>query len=104
MTRSRGRKRSPFDEAECGHHYARAMSAWAEVLAMSGFHYDRGTQTLSLTEQAQPMAFACGSGWGTWRTENRDGKLTAIINLHEGTMPFLRVLIGDVEVGFERVQ
>jgi len=104
MTRSRGRKRSPFDEAECGHHYARAMAAWAEVLALSGFHYDRCTQTLSLTEQAQPMAFACGSGWGTWRTENRDGKLTAIINLHEGTMPFLRVLIGDVEVGFERVQ
>ena len=24
-----GRKRSPFDEAECGHHYARAMIAWA---------------------------------------------------------------------------
>jgi len=23
-----GAKRSPFDEAECGHHYARAMAAW----------------------------------------------------------------------------
>ena len=23
-----GRKRNPFDEAECGHHYARAMAAW----------------------------------------------------------------------------
>ena len=23
-----GRKRSPFDEAECGHHYVRAMAAW----------------------------------------------------------------------------
>jgi len=104
MTRSRGRKRSPFDEAECGHHYARAMSAWAEVLAMSGFHYDRGTQTLSLTEQAQPMFFACGSGWGTWHTTEKAGKLTAIVNLHEGTMPVQRVLIGGAEVGFERVQ
>jgi hypothetical protein len=28
-----GRRRSPFDEAECGHHYARAMAAWAHVLS-----------------------------------------------------------------------
>ena len=31
-----GRKRSPFDEAECGHHYARAMASWAAVLAWPG--------------------------------------------------------------------
>ena len=24
-----GEKRSPFDEAECGHHYARALAAWS---------------------------------------------------------------------------
>ena len=34
-----GRKRSPFNEAECGHHYARAMASWAAILALSGFHY-----------------------------------------------------------------
>lgn len=34
-----GQKRNPFDEAECGHHYARAMASWATVLALSGFHY-----------------------------------------------------------------
>ena len=27
-----GEKRNPFDEAECGHHYARALAAWT-VLA-----------------------------------------------------------------------
>ncbi len=35
-----GRKRSPFDEAECGHHYARAMASWAAVPALSGFTWD----------------------------------------------------------------
>ena len=34
-----GRKRNPFDEAECGHHYARAMATWAAVLALTGFRY-----------------------------------------------------------------
>ena len=43
-----GRKRNPFDEAECGHHYARAMASWAAVLALSGFHYSAVTRELSL--------------------------------------------------------
>ena len=34
-----GVKRNPWDEPECGHHYARAMSAWSGVLALSGFRY-----------------------------------------------------------------
>ncbi|MGN0833613.1 MAG: GH116 family glycosyl-hydrolase [Kiritimatiellia bacterium] len=28
-----GRKRNPFDEAECGHHYARALDAWSVLQA-----------------------------------------------------------------------
>ena len=32
-----GERRNPWDEPECGHHYARAMSAWSTLLAISGF-------------------------------------------------------------------
>lgn len=31
-----GFNRSPWDEVECGHHYARSMSAWTLLLAISG--------------------------------------------------------------------
>ena len=31
-----------LEEAECGHHYARAMASWAAVLALSGFRYHGG--------------------------------------------------------------
>ncbi len=32
-----GRKRNPWDEPECGSHYARAMSSWGLILALSGY-------------------------------------------------------------------
>ena len=41
-----GRRRNPFNEAECGHHYARAMASWSAVLALTGFDYDARTGTL----------------------------------------------------------
>ena len=34
-----GLKRNPFDEPECGHHYARAMASWAAVIAISDFQH-----------------------------------------------------------------
>ena len=30
-----GEKRSPFDEAECGHHYARALASWSVFKAFA---------------------------------------------------------------------
>ena len=99
-TRYDGKKRNPFNEAECGHHYARAMAAWAEVLAMSGFNYDRTTGTLSVTERSHPMFFAFGTGWGTWRTEQSAGKPTVAIDVCDGVLPLQRVLLNGAEATF----
>ncbi|MDX9948019.1 MAG: hypothetical protein RBS38_11685 [Bacteroidales bacterium] len=43
-----GGKRSPFNEAECGHHYGRAMASWSAVLAPSGFNYSGVTVVLDV--------------------------------------------------------
>lgn len=61
-----GLKRSPFDEAECGHHYARAMASWAAVLALTGFHYSAVTQILRFTASSVPCRWfwSTGSAWG----------------------------------------
>ena len=73
-----GRKRSPFNEAECGHHYARAMASWAAVPALSGFQYSAVSQELQLAPRWAPEASRCvwvvPSGWGVVEQTTAQGE------------------------------
>jgi uncharacterized protein (DUF608 family) len=79
-TRARydGVKRNPWDEAECGHHYARAMASWSAIPALSGFQYDGGRGAVSALPRINEDNFRCfwasGTGWGIFtRTANAAG-------------------------------
>ena len=63
-----GERRNPWDEAECGHHYARAMAAWSGVVALSGFHYNAGKLTISPSSRLTEFRsfWATGTGWGVF--------------------------------------
>ena len=71
-TRARydGERRNPWDEAECGHHYARAMAAWSGLLAMSGFRYHGATEAVTVLPRTSAAEFRCfwstAAGWGTF--------------------------------------
>jgi len=60
-----GRRRSPFNEAECGHHYARAMASWAAVLAMTGFGYSGVEKSMTFAAKNGEFFFSNGYAWGT---------------------------------------
>jgi uncharacterized protein (DUF608 family) len=62
-----GERRSPFNEAECGHHYARAMASWAAVLALTGFDYQAstGAMAIGLVDGNSPTFWSTGDAWGT---------------------------------------
>jgi non-lysosomal glucosylceramidase len=60
-----GLRRNPFDEAECGHHYARAMASWAAVLALTGFHYSGVEQTMTFAPVEGRHFWSNGYAWGT---------------------------------------
>jgi uncharacterized protein (DUF608 family) len=62
-----GARRNPFDEAECGHHYARAMAAWGTMLALTGFQFSAVTGTMAFRAARKPTRWfwSNGSAWGT---------------------------------------
>ncbi|HTS24635.1 MAG TPA: GH116 family glycosyl-hydrolase [Bryobacteraceae bacterium] len=63
-----GEKRNPWNEPECGHHYARAMSAWSGMAAMSGFRYHGPEQSLEIKAPPGHRCFwATATGWGTFQ-------------------------------------
>jgi uncharacterized protein (DUF608 family) len=70
-------ERNPWNEIECGGHYARAMSSWSLLLALSGWEYDGPRQTLRLTPRHRPENFkgffAGPEGWGSLR-QSREGQ------------------------------
>ena len=53
-----GRVRNPFNEYECGHWYARAMSSYALLQGLSGARYDAVEKVLYL-EPSVPGDFRC---------------------------------------------
>ena len=63
-----GRVRNPFNEYECGHWYARAMSSYALLFGLSGARYDAVEKILHL-EPSIKGDFRCflstASGYGT---------------------------------------
>jgi uncharacterized protein (DUF608 family) len=83
-----GEKRNPWDEPECGHHYARAMSSWSTVVAMSGFLYD-GPSAAIVAVPKEPRDFfecfwATGTGWGTYSLRNANGSTQISIKVLHG--------------------
>jgi uncharacterized protein (DUF608 family) len=65
-----GEKRNPWDEPECGHHYARALASWSSVVALSGFHYEGDRAMVVAVPRVLQKSFKCfwstGTGWGTY--------------------------------------
>ena len=70
-----GRVRNPFDEYECGHWYARAMSSYALLYGLSGARYD-AVEKILYVQPAMTGDFRCflatATGYGTVGV--RDGK------------------------------
>ena len=82
-----GVRRNPFNEYECGHWYARAMSSYGLLQGLTGVRYDAVDQTLHIDSRVGDnfrSFLATDTGYGT--VGLKDGK------------PFLEVRAGRIDV------
>lgn len=87
-----GAKRNPFSEPECGHHYSRAMAAWAGILALSDFHYSGISHTMSFTGNPGRYFWSNGSAWGICEVK-ADG--SANLSVMKGSLQLNSIKIGN---------
>ena len=100
-----GLKRNPYDEAECGHHYGRAMASWGGVLAITGFHYSAVEGTLTFGPEEGTFFWSNGYAYGTVRQENAGAGRRVTITSIRGEIPFRSLVITGIgEKRFDREQ
>jgi len=85
-----GRKRSPFNEAECGHHYARAMASWAAVLALTGFRYSGVDKSMTLAPNDGTHFWSNGYAWGTCTLKRSGKRMDVTLSVLHGDLTLTR--------------
>jgi uncharacterized protein (DUF608 family) len=88
-----GKTRNPWNEYECGNWYARAMSSYALLGALSGFHYSAVERTLwfgpQLSVRPFKSFFSAASGFGTIELDGRSVK----VEMMEGELPIEKLAL-----------
>ncbi len=102
-----GERRNPWNEPECGHHYARALASWSGVLSLCGFQYSAPEQQVRLAPRmtANPCRgfWAIPTGWGLFTREVAASALEAVIEARRGKMACRQVRLASEEASFRSV-
>jgi hypothetical protein len=81
-----GRVRNPFNEYECGHWYARALSSYGMLQGLTGVRYDAVTRELLINSQYGDFTSFISTETGFGNVGMKNGK------------PFLEVKYGEILV------
>jgi uncharacterized protein (DUF608 family) len=102
-----GRRHNPWNEVECGDHYARALACWGCLVALAGFVYDGPAARLTFVPQWQTddfkAFFTAAEGWGTLRQTRQQQAQTNGLDIKHGTLR-LRELTFEVPAGVKQTQ
>ncbi|HOX39264.1 MAG TPA: GH116 family glycosyl-hydrolase [Candidatus Brocadiia bacterium] len=93
-----GARRSPFNEAECGHHYARAMASWAAILALTGFHYsgvEKRMEFAPVSKGSSVFPWSNGYAWGTFKQTRKGNAIQAELRVMHGVLELSEIALRD---------
>lgn len=93
-----GARRNPWNEFECGSHYARSLASWSVLTALSGFTFDLGQGMIGFAPRLWAEDFVCfwsvDGAWGLYRQREDCATLeaahgrVALRRLALGALPF----------------
>ena len=81
-----GFKRNPFNEGEYGHRYARAMAAWAGILAYTGFQYSAVDKSMSFNAKEGKYFWSNGYQYGTVELSDSGLSKTVVLTSKNGDL------------------
>jgi hypothetical protein len=83
-------RRNPWNEVECGDHYARSMASYSVFVAACGYEHHGPKGHLGFAPRLTPenfkAAFTAAEGWGSFAQKVESGRMKAEIALHWGCL------------------
>jgi uncharacterized protein (DUF608 family) len=100
--RHTGVRRNPWNEFECGSHYARSLASYSLLLALSGFFYSAPAKALTFRPRVYEGDFSCffsvDSGWGIVRQVIEGEMQRVVVEVNAGSLA-LRTLRSGFKAG-----
>lgn len=90
-------KHNPWNEIECGDHYARALASWGVLVALQGYQYNGPQKELSVNpvqKENYSGFFTSAESWGNFSRENNGSTITDRVVVKYGKLPLTTLKLG----------
>ena len=95
--RYHAKRRNPWNEIECGDHYARSMASYGVYLAACGFEYHGPKQHIGFAPRHTPEKFKCAftsaEGWGSFAQQISSEESHFVLEVKWGNVPLKTIAL-----------
>ena len=93
-------RRNPYNEIECGDHYARSMASHGVFVSLCGFECHGPKKHLGFAPKITPenfkAPFIAAEGWGSFSQRIEVGKLSAEIEIRQGRLSLASIALEHI--------
>lgn len=95
-----GHRRNPWNEFECGSHYARSLASWSVLTALAGFQFDMVDKMLGFSPRLDAQScrtfWSVDGAWGLFEQRTSDDAAEATLSVAYGALPIERLALAGL--------